>query len=148
MCTGKHYLIKLIHRVSLRNIISLILPVLLLLLQLHVYGQGKEANIWYFGYKAGIDFNSGSPPTMLLNSQMNAGLGSASIADSTGQLLFYSDGVTIWNKKHVTMQNGDDMGGLTTQGAMIVPQPGSTHLYISLILYGNPIFFNTIFNIL
>jgi len=95
--------------------------------------QGKEANIWYFGQNAGIDFNSGSPPNALLNSQMNisagGGTGSASIADSTGHLLFYSDGMTIWNKNHVPMQNGLNMGHWSSQGAMIVPQPGSDHLY-------------------
>jgi len=32
--------------------------------------QGKEANIWYFGWGAWIDFNQGTHPTALTNSQM------------------------------------------------------------------------------
>ncbi len=95
--------------------------------------QGKEANIWYFGWGAGIDFNQGTPPTVLTNSQMYIMTsdisGSASIADSTGSLLFYSDGVHIWNKEHQHMQNGQWIGHNSTQGAMIVPMQGNNHLY-------------------
>jgi hypothetical protein len=109
----------------------LILFMLFFLLQ--VYPQGKEANIWYFGWGAGIDFNQGTPPVALTNSQMYLGsgpaAGSASIADSNGNLLFYSDGITIWNKEHQFMQNGQYMGDISTQGAMIVPKPSNNHLY-------------------
>ncbi len=95
--------------------------------------QGKEANIWYFGWGAGIDFNQGTPPTALTNSQMYIMTsdisGSASISDSTGNLLFYSDGVHIWNKEHQYMQNGQWIGHNSTQGAMIVPMQGNNHLY-------------------
>ena len=97
------------------------------------YPQGKEANIWYFGMGAGIDFNQGSPPTALTNSQMfiisGDFAGSATISDASGELLFYSDGKKIWNKDHQIMQNGNNMGNNSTQGAMIVPMPGSDHLY-------------------
>ncbi len=51
----------------------------------------KEGNIWYFGLKAGLDFNT-SPPTPLTG-MLNTGEGSSSIADPvTGQLLMYTDG--------------------------------------------------------
>jgi len=97
------------------------------------FSQGKEANIWYFGWGAGIDFNQGTPPAALTNSQMYIPTsdvsGSAVISDSNGSLLFYSDGITIWNKDHQFMQNGQYMGDNSTQGAMIIPKPGSNHLY-------------------
>jgi gliding motility-associated-like protein len=118
---------------SFRFIALLLLSILFVLFQLNAFSQGKEANIWYFGQKAGIDFNGGSPPTTLLNGQMETvaggGSGSASIANSNGDLLFYSDGVTIWNRNHQYMQNGSDMGHNSSQGAMIVPKSGSDHLY-------------------
>ena len=107
------------------------------------YSQGKEANIWYFGGYAGVDFNSGSPPEVLHDSQMNNSgfVGCASIADSLGNLLFYSDGWTIWNKNHVTMLNGQNMGQWSTQGAMIVPLPLSNHLYYFFnFVWDNPVF--------
>jgi len=134
MNTNKHKVFSLVLQESVGLIIPLLVLFFVLLLHLNSYSQGKEANIWYFGFKAGVDFNPGSPPATLLNSQMNAGVGSggngcASIADSTGLLLFYSNGVTILNKNHVPMLNGQDMGSYSTQGAIIVPQPGSNHLY-------------------
>jgi len=109
------------------------------------YSQGKQANIWYFGQKAGVDFNPGSPPVALSNSQMDiswaGGTGSACISDSTGQLLLYSDGVTIWNRNHVHMLNGTDMGAYSTQGAMIVPFPDNNHLYYFFnFTWDNPAF--------
>ncbi len=97
-----------------------IIPVLILLLfcltPFFSFSQGKEANIWYFGAYAGVDFNQGSPPGVLHDSQMvNFGImGCASIADSLGNLLFYSDGVTIWNRNHTPMLNGINMGAWTS----------------------------------
>jgi hypothetical protein len=62
---------------------------------LNASGQ-SETNIWYFGEKAGLDFNSGAP-VPLLNSSMGASEGCASICDKEGNLLFYTNGVAIWN---------------------------------------------------
>jgi gliding motility-associated-like protein len=97
------------------------------------FAQGKQANIWYFGNKAGIDFNMGSPPIALTNSQMlippGPISGSASISDTNGHILFYSDGINIWNQNHEYMLNGENLGCNSTQGAMIVPKPGNDQLY-------------------
>ena len=93
------------------------------------YSQG-EANIWYFGVNAGLDFNSGVP-VALHDGQLDTNEGCASVANASGQLLFYTDGVTIYNKNHQIMQNGSGLLGdySTTQSATIVPLPGSTSLY-------------------
>ncbi len=89
-----------------------------------------EANIWYFGKNAGVDFNQGAPKP-LLNGALNQLEGCASWSDVNGSLLFYSDGVTVWNRHHQPMPNGKDLMGnwTTTQSALIVPKPGSTTLY-------------------
>ena len=72
--------------------------VLIFLAGVHVsLGQGP-ADKWYFGQNVGIDFTSGAA-VLLTNSDMYALEGSASIADINGDLLFYSDGDTVWNKK-------------------------------------------------
>ena len=93
------------------------------------FAQG-EANSWYFGENAGLDFNSGSP-VALTNGQLVTDEGCATISDSSGQLLFYTDGVTVYNKNHQIMVNGTGLMGhaSSTQSATIVPKPGSTHLY-------------------
>ncbi len=75
-----------------------------------VFGQ-KQANIWYFGQYAGLDFNT-TPPTILANGQLNTNEGCSSIADPiSGNLLFYTDGVTVWNQQHAIMSNGAGLKG-------------------------------------
>ncbi len=54
----------------------------------------KEGNIWYFGEKAGFDFNT-TPPTPLTGKLITQE-GCSSIADrNTEQLLLYTDGITV-----------------------------------------------------
>jgi hypothetical protein len=89
------------------------------------------ADKWYFGTKAAIDFTSGSAAAVT-TSEMSAGEGSASIADpATGALLFYTDGINVWNTDNAIMPNGTGlMGGLSsTQAALIVPKPESADEY-------------------
>ena len=90
----------------------------------------KEANIWYFGNKAGLDFNSGSP-VPLTNGAMFQYEGCATISDSNGNLLFYTNGQGVWNKYHQQMENGFGlMGGQSsTQSAVIVKVPENDYLY-------------------
>jgi len=86
---------------------------------------------WYFGNNAGLDFSGGSP-TVISGSQMAAGEGSASISDpATGDLLFYTDGRTVWNANNAVMPNGSGlMGGMSsTQAALIVPKPDNNNEY-------------------
>lgn len=92
----------------------------------------QQTNIWYFGLKAGLDFSSGKPVS-LTNSLMATNEGCASIADNNGNLLFYTNGVYVWNKQHQLMPNGFRLMGhrSSTQSAIIVPKPGSlTQYYI------------------
>jgi gliding motility-associated-like protein len=92
-------------------------------------------NVWYFGRKAGISFNapaSGQPsPFPLINSAMTADEGCSSICDTLGNLLFYTNGVTVYNRNHQVMQNGDNLAGnlSAVQSGTIVPHPGNPNLY-------------------
>lgn len=88
-----------------------------------------EANIWYFGNNAGLDFNT-SPPTPLLDGQINTPEGCSTISDANGNLLLYTDGRTVWDREHNIMPNGDYFGGTglhgdpsSTQSGLIVPHP-------------------------
>lgn len=94
---------------------------------LSAYAQ-KEGNIWYFGNKAGVDFNSGGP-VAIHNSVMNTGHGCACISDKcSGEMLFYTDGTTVWDSTHTPMPNGSGLFGdqLSTQSAIIVPHPDTS----------------------
>ncbi|MEQ8238730.1 MAG: gliding motility-associated C-terminal domain-containing protein [Cyclobacteriaceae bacterium] len=94
----------------------------------------KRANIWYFGQNAGLDFNNldaEGHPSVLTDGQIKTDEGSAVISDEAGNLLFYTDGETVWNRAHEIMPNGEGLKGSfsSTQSALIVPQPGSDRLY-------------------
>ncbi|NBU05934.1 MAG: hypothetical protein EBT39_06245, partial [Sphingobacteriia bacterium] len=83
---------------------------------------------WCFGHFAGLDFMT-TLPSVLTNS-LYSGVGSASIADVNGNLLFYTDGVTIYNQNHNIMANGTLLNGAySAQCALIVKQSGNSNLY-------------------
>lgn len=94
-----------------------------------MYAQ-KEAAIWYFGDGAGLDFNSGNPVT-LTNGKLVTKEGCASISDKNGNLLFYTDGSTVYDKSHQIMPNGFGLLGhrSSTQSAIIVPKPRNPYIY-------------------
>lgn len=94
------------------------------------YSQ-SPAGIWYFGQKAGVSFNSGPTPVSLDNGELETFEGCSTLCDISGNLLFYTDGVRIWNKNHLRMPNGIGLKGnpSSTQSAIIVPKPGSNTLY-------------------
>ena len=98
-------------------------------ISLNTFSQ-NEFNNWIFGNNAWIDFSSGSPEAEI-GSSLQSLHGTASISDSDGNLLFYSNGETIWNRNHEIMDNGDDLIGdvRVTHSAVIVPKPGSDFLY-------------------
>uniref|UniRef100_UPI00404808ED PKD domain-containing protein n=1 Tax=Flavobacterium sp. TaxID=239 RepID=UPI00404808ED len=105
------------------------LSILFLLLGLFSQAQG-EANNWYFGQNAAVTFNSGTP-VALLDSAMQAYEGCATLSDANGQLLFYTDGMNVYDRTHTIMVNGSGLLGHwdSTQSGTIVPLPGSTTLY-------------------
>jgi hypothetical protein len=112
-----------------------VLHILIVIIPLFCNAQ-KQGNIWYFGEGAGLDFNSGTPSTITGGqTATDIGIanqeGCAAISDSSGTLLFYTDGQKIWNKNQQTMSNGDSLMGnkSSTQSAFILPLPQNNHLY-------------------
>lgn len=79
---------------------------------------------------AALDFMT-NPPTALGNSAMSSMESCSSISDAAGNLLFYTDGVSVWNRQHQVMLNGTGLAGNTSssQSGLIIRQPGSTSLY-------------------
>ena len=96
------------------------------------YGdETTVTNSWYFGQMAGLDFDT-QPPTALVDSnRMDSPAAASTISDINGDLLFYTNGVTVWNRDHDIMTNGTDIGGDSTsvQGVMIVPVPDDETLF-------------------
>lgn len=118
------------------------LPLLLLVISNLLKAQ-LQNNQWRFGFGASIDFNTTPPsfpsgaalpsilPPLITGTQIE---GVATIADkNTGALLFYTDGVTVWNALNLPMPNGTNLGGSDVlssyMAAVIVPIPGTCNKY-------------------
>ena len=117
---------------------KLLLIVLTLFCVSKIFSQGEAAN-WFFGTGAGlvfdVDTNTVTPSAAAQNT-INTSEGCSSISDSSGNLLFYTDGRTVWNANHQVMSNGDYNNGSgllgdpsSTSSGVIVPHPGNPDLY-------------------
>lgn len=97
---------------------------------MQVSAQRDAAN-WYFGSFAGLDFNSGTP-VAIDDGALDTTEGCSAISNKdTGDILFYTEGTTVWNRNNQVMLNGTDLLGSlsSTQSAVIVPLPGSSTLF-------------------
>ncbi|MCC3159406.1 T9SS type A sorting domain-containing protein [Hymenobacter sp. 15J16-1T3B] len=101
-----------------------------------VYGQSREQN-WYFGGNAGLRFNAApAAPTVLSDGQLFSYEASATMSDAGGNLLMYTNAVTVWDRTHTPMPGGPLVGGYqsASQGALILPAPGSTSQYYLFVV--------------
>jgi hypothetical protein len=82
----------------------------------------KAANNWYFGHHVRIDFNP-AVPTATAVTTIDTSEGCSAISDSNGNPLFYTDGMTVWNKNDAPMTGGTGLDGnsSSTHSALIVP---------------------------
>jgi len=116
-------------KVFKKNISYLIL-FCMILIQSTSWSQLENAN-WYFGDHAGLNFEN-STPTVLTDGQTPSNFSrTASISDSDGEILFYTDGHFVWN------QNGNIMTGSSDSfpkqgigGVVITPYPNNNGKYI------------------
>jgi hypothetical protein len=90
----------------------------------------EEATNWYFGDFAGVEFQSGNP-VALTDGALSTWEGCSAISSLSGELLFYTDGISVWNRDNQIMPHGTGLLGdpSSSQSGIIVPEPGSTQLY-------------------
>ncbi len=102
-----------------------------LLVTFHCTAQ-KQTNNWLFGNKVRLNFNSGT--AVFQPGGLQASEGCSSISDSAGNLLFSTNGTSVWNRNDVFMGNIGPSGiGSSSQAALIVPHPGNDSLYYVFI---------------
>ncbi len=99
----------------------------------------NRACIWYFGRYAGLNFNNGNPYP-IYDGQINDGTlrGNTSMCDTSGNILFYSNGKRMWNKDHTYMSST----ATVFPGSFKIvsfPKPGSDYLfYVFSVPYYDP----------
>jgi hypothetical protein len=100
--------------------------------------QDQTNNIWYFGDGAGLDFNpdpddpdAPTPRPIESPHPQNIPAGVTTVSDQAGQVLFYTDGQTVWDLNGNPMQNGENIGGdnLSTGSVLAIPVASDETLY-------------------
>jgi hypothetical protein len=105
-----------------------VLHIFIIISCVNFYAQNENAN-WFFGNGAGLQFNANS--TSVLTSGKTASLGkhTSSISDTNGNLLFYTDGNTVWDKNHNIMPNGNNSINSDGSTVIICPFPNDINKY-------------------
>lgn len=87
-------------------------------------------NNWVFN-NLSFNFSNGEPTVG--GSPINTGgqESTTTISDPNGNLLFFSDGIQVWDRNHQLMPNGTGLMGSwsTTQSCLATPFPGNPNLY-------------------
>lgn len=103
---------------------------------------GIESKYWYFGTGTRGLLFGGTPiyttynPTLLTNKKSGVGYEGMVVVNDTlsGDLLFYSNGIEVVNKNHVTMSGGTGLFGHTSasQTVLCLPRPGIDSQFVLL----------------
>ena len=108
---------------------------LLILLPFGLQAQtGLTRHQWLYGSNSyHLIFDAGSNQVSLDSLQIPMGFGGTAVATDaiTGVLLFYTDGVNVYDSEHRIMPNGSALGGsnLVHRGAAILPVTDSLDLF-------------------
>lgn len=132
-----HHIIYSIATAMFRSLYFSALSVLFLLFSLIAVAQ-KENNIWYAPFVS-LDFNPASGPVFIPAPAVPANGQPAGICDSTGALLFYTNGNIVYGKDHLPMPNGTLADGAALRfnrhpcSALILPKGGTQYYLFSLL---------------
>lgn len=104
---------------------------LFMMLSVELFAQ-YQGNVWVFANGNTLDF-SVTPPQPITGSQIMPNdievEGVASISDQNGNLLFYTDGVSIWDWQHTVISNSLMGHQSSTNSAFIVPVPSAANAF-------------------
>lgn len=123
------------------NLMKKILTIIILFSSFISFGQNLQNANWCFRISAKVDFNLNPPnaSSCVNNSTTVYGGSGASVSNSNGQLLFYTDGISVRDRNNNIMPNGYNIGGGTDplwnqQTCIIVPKPNSANLYYIFVV--------------
>jgi len=104
-----------------------------IILTLPLFSQPIAYSNWAIGNGGGLKFQNGT--LTQFSSQMACQDMGSTISDGVGNLLFYCNGTTVYNKNHAVMANGSGLLGDITGGhaALILQQSETKYYYIFTI---------------
>jgi len=127
---------------------------------LNLKAQNKQDYIWLFGFGGDdsyiFDFNQSPYEFEQENLPIPMGSFNGSICDNEGNLLFFTNGCSIYNSQYELMENGDSLnydiiielglancvgGYIGNQDVLIIKSPGSEKLYYVIhktLIYNGP----------
>jgi len=106
-----------------------IVGLLLLLLLATSASAQLQDNHWILS-QTDVSFTSTTPAAnVVAGNPATDNYGLATISDDAGNLLFYTDGVKVWNKNHAVMTNGNALGYSKAINIVIVPNPSNKYQY-------------------
>lgn len=110
---------------------------IILLFSFLTYGQ-KEHSYWYFGNQLGLHFNTVNNINLLNDSSLDSNnIGTASISDCNGTLLFYTNGLSVYTRNHQLMDGATNLiFGNNFNNVTIIKKPGNNNLYY-IITFNN-----------
>ncbi len=108
----------------------------------------KITNNWLFKSNIGLAFLEDTVLIKTDYSKHNTGAVGI-ISDANGKLLFYSDGMSVWNKNHTLMPNGTNLfptaNNYLPNKSTIVQKPGSDSIfYIISVGIKTALYFSTV----
>ena len=108
---------------------KLLLFIVFTLFSFQSFSQQQNWN-WYFGQNAALNFSTGVP-IAVAGSAIVTQEGCATVSDAMGNLLFYTDGVYVYDRTNTQMPNGFGLSGngSSTESAVMVPNPANANQY-------------------
>jgi large repetitive protein len=101
------------------------------------FPQGEFLN-WYFEFHCGMTFKYGAPVNLPGNPMDDGGdIADASVSDSAGTLLFFSQGLKLYNRDKVVMPNGSGLKGGEVACQVMAVQDISNHNLYYLFTLGH-----------
>jgi hypothetical protein len=115
----------------MKNILIFIAVMLMYTSKSYSQFYTRQNMVWTFGEYVGLNFNSGTP--VPFSTSLNTLESCASVCNSSGNLLFYTDGKKVHNRFGALMPHGASIVSYgtssTIQGAIITPFIGDTNKY-------------------
>lgn len=95
-----------------------------------IQAQDLQNANWAISSNGGLNFNNSLPLPFISN--LDDPYSAATASDQNGNLLFYTNGKTVWNSDNTIMNNGTGLlaqGGKCSQNVVIVPNPADEEKY-------------------